>query len=389
MASTELTLRNGAPIPTGMTARDEFGAQQLQRQNDTAMAAVTARETAMVQAEYIYAERHPRAWMDVRREMLDHCARPRFAETARYAKPIGKEKINGEWVEKKAKGFSARFAETLAQEMGNVKPISAVTYEDESIRITRIGVTDLQKNVVRHREVTFAKAVEKRGKQNRKTNTWEPPEGREVLSQRLNSYNEPTYLCRATEDEMRSKVNSEESKTQRDFILKLCPRDILEECEEKIADVVKLMSTQDAKDPLAAVKKLVDRFHEFGIQASDLETYIGRQVKHFTPADIQDLRELGIAIKDNQITFQEALRLKYSAGEHEEPSAGGETEQQHDARLKRQMDEQARAAEEREKQPVDREMTPEENRALDEKLAAEENPAPRTNGTKLQFGGRK
>lgn len=305
----------------GMTTRQEFGAQQLTAQAETAMAAVTAREQAIIQAEYIMAERHPRVWMNVRSAMLDHCKRPRFSDISRYSKPVGKKFVNGEWVEQKATGFTARFAETLAQEMGSVKPWSQVTFEDDLIRIVRIGVTDLQRNLPRSREVSFAKTVERKGRKDKRTGEWQPPEGREVISQRLNSYGEPTYLVKATEDEMRAKVNSEESKTQRDFILRLCPRDVLEDCEDQVLET---MQAEDRRDPLAALKKLLDRFKEFGLIPSDLEQYIGRPVGQFTGSDIQELRELGAAIRDGQTSFQESLRAKYSTGPEDGAPAQGE-----------------------------------------------------------------
>ena len=207
----------------GVLERQEFSASERSSNAETAMAAVAARERALVEAQFIMAERHPRKWADVRQQMLDHCVRPRFADVSRYAKPVGKKMINGEYVEQYARGFTIRFAETLAQEMGNVKPESSITYEDDLMRIVRIGVTDLQKNVPWSREVAFAKTVERRGKKRRgkqgEQDTWDPPEGREVISQRINSYGEPTFLVKATEDEMRAKVNSEISKTQRDFLI--------------------------------------------------------------------------------------------------------------------------------------------------------------------------
>ena len=298
-----------AVIERGNVSRQEFGASENRSQADLAVAAVAAREEATIRAEYVMAERHPRVWPDVRIEMMEHCKRPRFAEIARYAKPVGKKKINGELVEQFARGFTARFAETLAQAMGNVKPFTAVTYEDDLIRVARIGVTDLQKNLPRSREVTFAKAVEKRGWEDRKTKKWSPPEGREVISQRLNSFSEPVYLVRATDDEMRNKVNSEESKTQRDFILRLCPRDILDECEEL---VLATLENQDKTDPTAALKRVNDKFREMaGIMPSDLEQYLGKPTNRFSPKDIQELRELYTAIRENQTTFEQALKLKY------------------------------------------------------------------------------
>jgi len=215
-----------------------------------------------------------------------------------------------------------------------------VTYEDELLRIVRIGVTDLERNIPRSREVSFGRVTEKRGRHNKKKDAWEPPDGREVISQRINTRGEPVYLVRATEDEMRSKVNSEESKTQRDFILRLCPRDILDDCEDQYR---KVTESEIKKDPLAALKRLLDRFAEYGIRPSDLETYIGRTSKLFTTEDLQDLTELGAGIRDGQVTFQEALRIRYA-----EPEAGEEeTPQQHDARLRRQMNQQSGAAAER------------------------------------------
>ncbi len=319
----------------GTVARQDFTGTQIQTSAETALAAVTARERALVEAHYLMAERHPRTWMDVRAAMLSHCSRPRFAEVSRYAKPIGKAKVNGQWVDNFARGFTVRFAETLSQEMGNIKPETSVTFEDDMIRIIRISVTDLEKNIPRSREVTIAKAVEKRGKKikDHKGEEWGPPEGREVISVRMNSYNEPTYLVKATDDEMRNRVNSEESKTQRDLTYKLCPRDILEDCEDAI---LATMEKEDKRDPEAALKKLLDRFQEFGLMPSDLQTYIGRPVKQWTEADRQALRELGAAIRDGQTTFDEALKLRHSP-----PEEGEETTAEHDIRLQKQMAEQA------------------------------------------------
>ncbi len=333
----EKQLEPTATVERGLTVREEFSAQETQKQGETAALAVISRERVVIEAQYLMAERHPRNWLNVRGAILDHCNRPRFAEVSRYSRPVGKEKVNGEWVDKIARGFTVRFAETLAQEMGNVKPEAAVTYEDDLIRIVRFTVTDLQRNLPRSREVAFAKTVEKRGFQNKKTRAWEPPEGRRVISSRLNTDGEPVYLVQATEDELRSKVNREESRTQRDFITRLCPRDILEECEDRLTEVI---AREDKRDPGAALKKLLDRFREFGIQATDLETYIAKPAAQFTTEDISELRGLGAAIRDQQTTFDAALKAKWAqAGEGAE-----QTEQQHDARLRRQMSEQAAKA---------------------------------------------
>lgn len=326
-------------VERGVTAREEFSGGEVQRNAETAIAAVMAREKAMVEAQFVMAERHPRVWMDVRANMLDHCKRPRFAEIARYSRPAGKEKVNGEWVEKKAEGFSTRFTEMLAQEMGNVKLAAQITYEDDLIRIVRFTALDLQKNVVKDREVTIAKAVERRGFQDKKSGEWEPPKGREVLSVRLNSAGEPTYLVRATDEELRAKTNSEESKTQRDFITRLCPRDILEDCEDIVRDTI---AKRIKEDPDAYRKRVLDSFNQdLGVKPSDLEQYSGKPAKQWLQADIVELRELYTAIRDGQTTFDDAMKARYS------PPEGEETAAEHDSRLQRQMKQQGEVAERR------------------------------------------
>ena len=81
--------------------------------------------------------------------------------------------------------------------------------------------------------------------------------------------------------------------------------------------------------------------------------------------------------------IQEALRLKYAT-----PETGEETEAEHDARLRRQMDEQAQSAQQaaaekkiaelkaqqQQPPPASDSLGDEENRDLDRALAASENP---------------
>jgi len=109
--------------------------------------------------------------------------------------------------------------------MMNVKSSASATYEDDMVRIVRTAVIDLERNTHDFREIVIAKVVEKRGKQDKDTGEWIPPEGREVISQRLNSYGEPSYLVRATDDEVRMKQNSEISKAQRDESLRMIPKE--------------------------------------------------------------------------------------------------------------------------------------------------------------------
>lgn len=322
----------------GIVLREEFAATESRRQAETALAAVAARERAQVEAMYVMAERHPRNWDTVRVSVLGHCSRPRFAEAAKYRKPVGRKLINGEWREQFVEGLSARFAETAGQEAGNLAKGSLVTYEDDLIRIVRAFVTDVQRNVTLAAELTIAKVVERKGK--KKGDGWMPPDGRDVISQRPNSYGETVFLVRATDDEMKNKQNSEISKAQRNFVLQLLPPDIKEEAMERIN---KVLADPQAIDPTAAKKRIVDSFASIGVMPEDLVTYLSSSLERVGPAQIEELRGLFTAIRDGDTTFQEALRVRF------DPAAEGgeETPQQHDARLQRQMRSQEEVAKER------------------------------------------
>lgn len=323
-------------LQRGVIARQEFTGQQAQAQSETASSAVAAREQAVTNARFIMAERHPRSWDTVRVRVLQHCDRPGFAEVARYKKPAGKKQINGQWVESFAEGLSARFAEVARQEMGNTIAESSVVYEDDLIRIVRASVTDLERNNTEAREITVAKVQEKRGKQNGRSGEWEPPAGREVMSSRINTYGDPVYLCRATDDETRNKQNSEISKTHRDCSLRLIPKDIRDDAEERI-----LATIADPKktDPAAARKRIIDAFAKLGVIPEDLIAYIGCPLDRISPAQLDELRGLHTAVKDGETTFNDALRAKYDTAQKD---GEDETTAQHDARLQKQMEEQVK-----------------------------------------------
>lgn len=314
----ELQTVTSAMAERGLVRRDEFGSQQVQTQAETSMAAVAAREQAKIQAAYVMAERHPRMWDVVRRRMLDHCQRYGFAVIARYRKPVGKELINGEWVEKHAEGLSTQFAQVARQEMGNLSAETSVVYEDNRLRIVRAGVVDYERNTHEWREIAIAKTVEKRGK--RKGAGWEAPDGREVISERQNTRGESIFLCVATDDEVMKRQNAEISKAHRDCTLRMIPKDIRDEAEAVIETIKR---EQIDRDPAAFRKKVIDSFAPEGIGPEDLMTYLGCPLDKASKAQIGELRDLYAAIKENETTFQDALKAKYNT-----PDEGQEGQQE-------------------------------------------------------------
>ena len=268
--------------PAGQVARREFGAQEMAVRGETAATAVAAREAAAVQARFIMAERNPRSIEAFRVAMLDECKRPAFAAVARYAKPIGTGKVYGPTI---------RFIEAAIRNFRNLAPEVFTVFDSERLRIVRVTVTDLESNICYATEIQVEKTVErKNGK------------GREILAERTNSYNEPVFIVMATEDEVNVKQAALVSKAIRTQAQRLLPGDVVEEC---MATIIAIQAKADAQDPAAALRKIVDSFHELNVEPADLEKYLGKPLDRLQPKNLQDLREIYAAIKDGQISWDE------------------------------------------------------------------------------------
>lgn len=273
-----------ATVQAGTVARQEFGAQQLARSAETASAAAAAQAQAMVQARYVVALQRPRDWDEVRVRLLAECKRPGFAEVAWFRKPVG------EGVE----GFSIRFAEAAIRCMGNLLPEAPVIYDDDERRIVRVLVTDLESNVTYTKDIVVNKTVERRSLR----------KGQEALAIRTNSQGQPTYIVRATEDDMLAKEGSAVSKATRTLALRILPGDIQDECKRLILDARR---GEAVRDPAAARKKVADAFAELGILPAALKQYLGHELASCSPAELEDLRAAWSAIKNGETTWAEIV----------------------------------------------------------------------------------
>ncbi len=276
-----------AGMPAGMSQTESFGETAISRTAETAAAAVAAQAQAAIQARYVMAMQRPRDWDNVRVKLLRACERTRFADVARYRKPIGQG----------IEGPSIRFAEEAVRCMTNILPETTVIFDDAEKRILRVGVTDLEGNVSYLTEIVVEKTVERS----------KVKEGQTVIRTRVNSSNKKTYLVEATEDDILNKVNALVSKALRTNALRLLPGDILDECMDKI---VETQRNQDIKDPDASRKKIVDGFASINVMPSDLKAYLGHDIAASSPAELTELRGVFAAIRDGEATWQAALDHK-------------------------------------------------------------------------------
>ena len=255
----------------------------LAANGETASTAAAVQAKTQVEARYMMAMHNPRSLMQFRRKLLDACQRPRFAQTARYAKPVGGGKVVG---------WSIRFAEECARALGNLLVESAVIYDDPNIRIVRVMVTDLEANLTYPTDVTVAKTVERSSIK----------AGQTALRTRVNSGGKPVYIVEATDDDILNKQNALVSKAIRTAVLRVVPGDILEEAEEEVARTVR---RDDAQDPAAKAKQIADAFYSHGVMPDQLERVLGHPLAQVTPAEVTMMRTWITAIKDGEASWRD------------------------------------------------------------------------------------
>jgi hypothetical protein len=266
---------------------------------ETNTAALAASAKATVEARYLVAYSHPRNLDTVRHRLLDACRRPKFAESARYRKPVGNQSIEGP---------SVRFAEEAIRAMTNLSVDCPITYDDSRRVVATVTVTDLENNVALSQDTKVEKTVERLY-----------PDDRQILGQRTNSRGKTTYTVVATEEEVATKLQAAVSKVRRGLILQHLPADILEEAMDQAIETVR---DRDAKDPTAARKGLLDAFHAIGISADAVSAYLGHDPAQLDPAELSELRAVFTAIREKVASWPEVLRAKQQE-RGEAPEAAG------------------------------------------------------------------
>lgn len=288
---------NGAYDQAGAAIeRQGFGTREIERRRETQATSMAERAKAEVQAMFIVAAQHPRTWEMVWGSLIRECQRPSFAEAAMYRLKKGKKKNDetGKWEDNWIEGLTIGFARTAVRMMGNLDIKEAVTYEDADQQITSVSVIDLECNARQSRDVTVRKTIERSS-----------PEGREVISERKNSYGKTAYIVVPTDEEMEVKVAARVSKTRRTLILDMLPADLKDDC---LATIKGTRAKGDKTDPDTAKKKLIVAFAAIGVTADELVKYLGHPFEQITAAEIEELRGVGMAIKEGETTWADALR---------------------------------------------------------------------------------
>jgi hypothetical protein len=274
---------NGHRPEANQLIRRDLGGTSISRENQ-ATAALVAKARAEIEARYAMAMHRPRNMDQVRAMIMKEARRPGFAASAIYRKPVG------DGVE----GLSIRFAEAAARCFGNIAMEVTQIYDDEHSRIMRVSATDLESNVVWPVDVTVSKTVERRTLR----------KGQQAVAERTNSYGDRVYVVEASDDDILNKQGALVSKALRTCILRIIPGNLQDEAYDVCNAILKDAA---AKDPDAARNAACDAFAGQGIQPTDLESWLGHKLDVATPAEIEQLRRLFVAIRDGEATWPEAL----------------------------------------------------------------------------------
>lgn len=307
-------MSNGHAETNASIVRQEFGADQMQVQNETAATAIAAAAKASIEARYILAMKRPRDWDTVRTKLLKECSRPGFADAAIYRKPVGSKKndATGEWEKQYVEGLSVRFAEAAIRTVSNFYSSATSIYDDPTKSILRVTVMDLESNATIETDVNVSKTVER--------SKLKP--GQKPIAERVNSAGYKVFIVPATDDEVLNKTNALVSKALRNGVLRLLPGDIQDECEEKCR---KTQVDRDKADPEAAKKKLFDAFAGIGIMPDALKDYLGH-ANELQPAELSKLRGIYSAIRDGETTWAAIVDGKQANAEGQKTEAAKKTE---------------------------------------------------------------
>jgi hypothetical protein len=289
----ELTRSTGGSVTvhqTGLTTDVTVG-------NELSPAAAAAQAKAEIEARIIHAMQCPRNIDQFRLDLLHDCERPRFAEIALFEKPVGGKNIVD---------FSIRFIEAAIRCWTNMHIVSRITSLNDDHVTLSVGVLDVQTNTSFTIEAVVEKLVERR----------EVKQGRVAKGMRQNTYGDTVYLIEANHDEVRNLIGSERSKIIRDNVKRLLPRDVLDECRERIEAT---LADATAKDPDSAKRKVLDKFAKLGVSAVMLQAYLGRPLETMNAKDLTDLAPLYNGLKEGEFTWADVTKTKDAPAEGDTP----------------------------------------------------------------------
>ena len=205
----------------------------------------------------ILARQFPRVESAAGGKLVARCANMALAEKAVYSFKRGGTTVEGP---------SIRLAEAIVQCWGNMRSGAYLVADGPEYRTMRCWAMDLETGNKQELDVTFAKLIQR--KQGRAGKTfWVEPDARDLMEL----------------------TNREAAKGRRNCIIGLVPRELVLQAMKQAKDT-KLAGIK--QDPDGYLRSLIARFNVLGIDARELEAFVGRPLGQLN-ADLQALEYLG------------------------------------------------------------------------------------------------
>lgn len=232
----------------------------------TAQESAAAAASAEVQAAIMVALKFPRDEARAQDKLMKTCESPAFANVAEYGYPRGGEQITGP---------SVNMAREAARVFGNIRYGVDVVHDDDKLRTLRGWAWDLETNTKISFDDTFAKLIF------RKKGGWIVPDERDL----------------------RELTNRRAAFLERNCILKLIPKHIIDEAMDACARTRVLAAKADPQ----ALAKMVKAFEALkpSVTVDDLVAYLKHPLDDTTHEEVAALQPIWKSIKDGNSKWSE------------------------------------------------------------------------------------
>lgn len=264
-----------------MQVVNPFEPQASQSDGGAMQQATSARSMSEVQMQVMLAKQFPRNQHEAVNRIIAACKRPKLAEQATYSYYRGGD----------VSGPSIRLAEAVAQAWGNLE----------------FGVREIERGDGESVAESFCWDLETNTRQSK---TFTVPHTR-------TSKSKGTYEVTAPRD-IYEVIANQAARRLRACILGIIPGDVIDTALEQCRVTRRLQDENAGEGPAELLRKMVLGFSELGVGAKALEDYLGHDLDATTLDELDQLRGVYRAIKDNY-----ASRADYFPGQFGRAGAQG------------------------------------------------------------------
>lgn len=223
-----------------------------------------------IESAIVIAKKFPRNESVAYEKIIKVCARGSFADEALYSFPRGDTQVEGP---------SVNLAREIARDWGNLRYGLEIIRDDDDTMQIRGWAWDLETNTKTTAEDNFKKLIY------RKVGGWIKPDERDL----------------------RELVFRRGAILERNCLLKLMPKDFIEDALTKCRETIeKGVGT----DPEAARKKIILAFSEQNVTPEMLEKYLDHKLSECSPVEIANLRKVYVSLKDGNSTWKDYIDKK-------------------------------------------------------------------------------